>query len=409
MIRIRSFQSRVFAVLLVVALLPAAVVVAGAAFTLSEVGATVGTLGPWDAVAESGQTLADAAIRAAPEDSTLVAAAETHREALSESLRRSRLWSLVAGRVRTLLPLAAVITALLLGGLAFLAARWLSRSIARPIHELVGWTGLIARGEALPPEGQQGRAVREFRELQRSLRSMADELTDARRREVESARLRAWTEMARRVAHEIKNPLTPMRMAAATLGRSDDPQTADTAELMLQEIGRLDEMARTFSQFGRMPEGPKSEVDLVELAETVSRGHTSEELPVAVRAGVDVPMVIGHYELLSRALRNMLVNALEAVESVGAEALGDAPVEVEVHHDGDVVRVAVRDRGPGIPEEILDSVWMPDVTTKTRGTGLGLAMVRQAAEAHGGTTAIRNRPDGGTEVEITLPTSVNGS
>ncbi|MGD2068850.1 MAG: HAMP domain-containing sensor histidine kinase [Gemmatimonadota bacterium] len=406
MIRIRSFQSRVFAVLLVMALVPTVLALAAGALALGELGSTVGTLGPWDAVAESGLELAEVAVRAAPENEEVAAAARTHRSALSSSLQRSRLWALVSERVRTLLPLAALLAVVLIGGLALVAARWLSRSLARPIHDLVGWTGRIARGEPLPPPEPGAGGVREFAALRDALRSMAGELEEARRREVEGARLRAWTDMARRVAHEIKNPLTPMRMAAATLARSDDPSTADPAGVLLEEIGRLDEMARTFSQLGRMPEGPRSEVDLVELAQELARHHERPGVAIRVTSSPDLPLVLAHYEVLSRAVRNLLVNALEAVESV--DTADASEVEIAVEREDGFVRLLVRDRGPGIPEEVLESLWFPDVTTKKRGTGLGLAIVRQAAEAHGGRVAARNRSGGGAELELALPLDRNG-
>lgn len=420
MIPVRSFQSRLLAVLLLMALVPTALSVVGGTLLLREVGTTVGTLGPWDAVAGSGQELADEATRAAPDDSAVARAAEAHRDALSSSLQRSRLWSLVSDRVVALLPVAALLMALMLAALALLAARWLSAGISRPIHELVGWAERIGRGEALPPPETEDGRVEEFGVLRASLREMAEGLAEARRKELESARLRAWTEMARRVAHELKNPLTPMRMAASTLERSDDEGTTATAEILLEEIGRLDEMARTFSQFGRMPEGPPSEVDLEELARTLAGRHGGEGRSVRVIAEDDLPMIHGHYELLSRALRNLLVNALEATEDPAGERAppepetpaGDGPeprVEVVLRGTGGGVRILVRDRGPGVPTELHSSIWLPDVTTKQTGTGLGLTMVRQAAEAHGGSVDVRDREGGGAEFELLVPTNGVGT
>jgi signal transduction histidine kinase len=227
---------------------------------------------------------------------------------------------------------------------------------------------------------------------------MARELEEARRQELESARLRAWTEMARRVAHELKNPLTPMRMSASALARSDDTRVRETAEMLLEEVARLEEMARTFAQFGRLPEGPTAPVDLVELLEALAERHDGKPVPVRLHVSTPLPMVSGHHELLSRVFRNLVVNAQEAASEGGGTA-----VEVRVEARDGHVRVAVSDDGPGIPPELLERIWLPDVTTKRKGTGLGLPMVRQAVTAHGGRVEASNRRGGGAEFVVTLP------
>lgn len=406
---IRSFQSRVFGLLLAMALVPTLLALAAGVVALREVGLTVGTLGPWDEVARSGLDLAEQAQRAAPQDPAVQRASEVHREALSGSLRQARLWSVVAGRVMTLLPVAGLVGLVVLGGFALLSARWLSRSLARPVEELTGWTERIIEGRPLPPAEEDRGSIEELAALRTSLRAMSERLEEGRRREIEAARLRTWTEMARRIAHELKNPLTPMRMAATALVRSGDDIARDSGEVLLEEIRRLDEMARTFSQFGRLPEGPPSVVDLEEMARTLARRHATGETPVRVVTEGDIPCIRGHHEVLSRALRNLVINALEAcaeMERRGEHAGGEAEaasVTIVLERDGDMVRVAVGDRGPGILPELLETIWLPDVTTRSSGTGLGLALVRQAAEAHGGRVAARNRPGGGAEVEMALP------
>ncbi len=402
--RIRSFRRRVFLAVLAVALVPTIAALAGGTLLLREIGSSTGTLGPWDTVASSGRELIDAARDAAPNDSAVAASAARHGEALSASVRQSRLYTLVTERVISLLPLAALAAAVLLGGLAAWTAGSLSRSFSEPIRELVGWTERIARSEPLPPREASPDSIAEFGRLRSSLRTMAQQLEHARAREVEGARLRAWTEMARRVAHELKNPLTPMRMSASALVRSDDADSRAAGELLLEEIGRLDEMARTFAQFGRMPEGPAAQVDLGELAQSVARRHDGTPAPVRVSVASGTPMVLGHHDTLARALGNLVVNAQESLEAWGEEHVRPAgAVEIRVEPCARGARIVVEDDGPGIPTEILETVWHPDVTTKRRGTGLGLALVRQAVEAHGGTADAGNRAEGGARFTIELP------
>ncbi len=404
--RVRSFQGRIFLAILVVVLVPAGAAVSLGVVTLQGLGSRSGTLGAWDSVAGSGRTLLEALEEAGVEDPAVRAAAEEHREALSESVRLSRLYAFVADRFLTLLPLAALLTGAVIVVLALLTARWLSRQFGRPIRELAGWTGRIAREEPLPPPapGEDGEMT-EVATLRAGLRSMAAELAEGRRRAVEAARLRSWTDLARSVAHELKNPLTPMRMAAATLGRGRTGAEAEAAAVLREEIDRLDEMARTFSQYGRVPDGPRSRVALVELLDRLARQHGTDALPVRVE-GEEVE-VMAHHGALERAFRNLVLNAVEAQSGPTArpgDGHGPAPeVRVRVTREDGWAAVRVEDRGPGIPPELVEAIWNPDVTTKRSGTGLGLALVRKTAELHGGAARAENRPEGGASFVLLLP------
>jgi signal transduction histidine kinase len=396
-LRVRSFQGRIFLAILLAVLLPTALAVAGGALTLRSIGVRSGTLGAWDAVAESGQALLDAVDRAGAADPAVREAAARHREALSGSVRMSRLYAFVAERVIRVLPLAALVAGLAAAALAFLTARLLSLGFGRPVAELAGWTERIAHGDPLPPASEEPGAVRELDTLRDALRSMAGEIEEARRKDVENARLRSWTQLARRVAHEIKNPLTPMRMAAASLAQRTGDAEAEAVRVLLDEIGRLDELARTFSQYGRVPEGPRSRVDLGELARLLGAQHGSARIPVHVVTPVEPVLVDGHYDALERALRNLVLNAVEAQEVTGGE------VAVTVASEADSALVKVEDRGPGIAPELMEEIWNPDVTTKSRGTGLGLALVRQTVAHHEGAVSVSNRPGGGARFELRLP------
>lgn len=396
-LRVRSFQGRIFTAILLVVLVPVALAVAGGVVTLRDLGNRSGTLGAWDAVAASGQKLLDAVDRADPADTELRQAATEHRQALSESVRMSRLYVFVAQRFLAVLPLAALVTGLLLASLAFFAARRISRGFGGPIAELAGWTERIARGEPLPPDGGKGSSVEELATLTVALRRMAGELETARRQEIENARMRSWTNLARKVAHEIKNPLTPMRIAAATLTKGREGPEGEAGRVLLEEIQRLDEMARTFSQYGRLPEGPRSQVDLLELMNGLAFQHRSDAVPVNVSG--DAVLVDAHYDALERAFRNLMINAVEAHDGGGC-------VDVTVSMSDGMARVLVEDRGPGVPPELKDEIWNPDVTTKHRGTGLGLAIVRQTVAHHGGAVSVHDRPGGGASFEVRLPAEI---
>jgi signal transduction histidine kinase len=217
---------------------------------------------------------------------------------------------------------------------------------------------------------------------------MAERLAEGRRQALEAERLRGVTEMARRVAHEIKNPLTPLLLAArqaralAAHGRAD--AVAEALAVIEREAERLDAMAREFAQLGRLPEGPTSEIDLREMLEELLKTDLPDTVEGRLDAPGDLPRVRGHLAALTRAFRNLLGNAVEA--------LGDRPdgrVEVTLRARDGAVEIVVTDNGPGIPEEQRGRIWDPDFTTKRRGTGLGLALVRQTVEAHGGSVELR--------------------
>lgn len=401
MVRARSFRRNVFKTVLLVALTPAAVALLSATLLLREMGTGTGTLGPWDAVAESGRALVDASRAAAPDDAELSRLAQEHQEALSESVRQSRLYAFVAQRAVQILPWVAFFAVLLLAGLSALAARRVSKRLGGPMGELVEWTQLISAGQPLPPREEVRRPIKEFRVLREALRTMAAELAAARERDVEAAQVRAWSDVARRVAHELKNPLTPIRMGAAALVRNDQGPVRETGEMILQEVGRLDRMARDFSRFGRPPEGPAAPVDVEELLRGLATRHAPDEdgaAAVTVEAEAGLPLVPGHHDSLSRAVLNLLVNAQEALEG-----RPDPRITLGARRISQGVELYVRDNGPGVPEALRHAIWSPEVTTRRRGSGLGLAMVRQTAQAHGGDVALETPAGGGAEFRIVLP------
>jgi signal transduction histidine kinase len=169
------------------------------------------------------------------------------------------------------------------------------------------------------------------------------------------------------------------------------------------ETRRLEQMARSFSQFGRLPEGPAAEVDLGELARYTSRAIIPEQIPVEVDVADGIPLVTGHYDALARALSNVLINAAEACRDGGRVEVRVARGRSNGH---ETVEVCVRDTGCGIPPERLSAIWDPYMTSKPGGTGLGLAITRQTVLAHGGAVHARSRAGEGTEIRFVLP--VNG-
>jgi signal transduction histidine kinase len=196
----------------------------------------------------------------------------------------------------------------------------------------------------------------------------------------------------------MKNPLTPIRFAVSALRRNPRPEQQESLEVLAAESDRLEQLAREFTEMGRLPEGPAAEVDLGELLGALVRSTLPPEVPVRVETDPATPPVTGHYEPLRRAFSNLLRNALEA----GAGAGG---LEIRCRASGrDGAEVRITDHGPGVPEDVRIRLFDPYVTAgKEGGTGLGLALVRQTVEAHGGQVRHEPTPGGGATFVVTLP------
>jgi signal transduction histidine kinase len=396
-----GFRARLFLILLGFALIPTIVLTVAWEMTVVRALPLLGTTPAMERIAETGSR-AIGAVSTAPLTPEQRAMVDEHRRALDEGLLRGRQMDfLMTRRAPVLAALLALAATLLMGLVASRVAGHLSRNLSRPLSELVGWTAMIGRGEPLP-EGPPRKGAPEFVVLRNRMREMSDELRLGRRRALEAERATALRESARQVAHEIKNPLTPIRFAIARLRREAAPELQDTVDVLEAESRRLEEMARSFAQFGRLPEGPHAPVDLGELVRACTRSAVPARTPLRVDIEEGVPMVPGHAEALGRALTNVLLNAVEA-------SAPQAPLAVSVRRlvgtdeSHPMVEIAVRDAGSGIPPTRLERIWEPYVTHKAGGTGLGLAIVRQTVLAHGGRTWVESTPGSGTTIGIVLP------
>jgi signal transduction histidine kinase len=374
----------------------------------------------WDSVAASGEK-AIAAARQAPLTLSQRRAIDAHERELRTSVEQARRYSFLAGRTVRIIAIAGLLALLILTGAASRVAGHLSRQLSRPLDELVRWTELIGHGEPLPPppertivagsrNGDDGttievttsrvRGAPEFETLRRSMREMVSELEHGRRQAVEAERLHAFRESARRVAHEIKNPLTPIRFALARLRGQAPQELQEDVDVIAMESERLDRMARSFAEFGRLPEGPPSEVDMGELVRYTARSSVPPGIALNLQIDENLPRVYGHNGALAGALSNVLLNAVDASGNNGHITVKASGVKLGGR---DAVRISVADDGKGIASENLQTIWEPYVTNKPGGTGLGLAIARQAVWAHDGTVNATSTLGKGTEIQFTIP------
>lgn len=395
-----GFRGRLLFILLAFALIPSILISIAWNATGSFVLPLVTGTAAWDSVAFTGER-AIGAVRTAPLNPAQRAAVDAHERTLRRSLVNSRQADFVLRQGAKVLALSTLVAVLVIGVVASRVAGHLSRNLSRPLQELVGWTERIGRREPIPVTPPR-RGAPEFEVLRRRMRDMAAELETARARELEAERASALRESARQVAHELKNPLTPIRFAVDRLRREAPPDLAETVEVLGIESARLEEMARSFAQFGRLPEGPRALVDVGEMARYTARATIPPNVESRVDIDDAVPMIDGHHDALARALSNVMLNAVDACRQGGR-------IDVRVRRapiaGRDAVEIAVRDTGCGIAPERLSRIWDPYVTSKPGGTGLGLAIARQTVLAHDGTVTAESAPGRGTEVRFVLPVS----
>lgn len=388
-----TFRQRILLVLIALGAVPTAVVILGWALTLRTNNPAVAARAALENVATSGRALIETVdtVRLRPAERRALA---EHAEELNRALGRtqaaeaySRYYS--GGLAALLLVLGALYlyAAVRLGG-------HLSRQLSRPIDELIGWTGHITRHEQIP-EGSPSRGAPEFAALRTALREMAGELEMGRSLELETERLRAFGEVARRVAHEMKNPLTPIGFAVKSLERQARPDQQEAIEVLAAESDRLQRLAKEFAELGRLPEGPAAEVDLAELLRELVRISLPASIEAVVQVHPETPRILGYYDPLRRAFSNLLRNSGEAMH-------GSGRIDVRVAPGAGGVVVVVADHGPGIPAEDLPHVFEPYYTTKVEGTGLGLALVKQTVVAHRGTVEVRETAGGGATFVVRL-------
>lgn len=394
------FRTRLILILSLFAIVPAALLTLLWSGTVSTALPLVSGRAAWEGVAASGQR-AIAAVRAAPLNPNQRVLVDEHERELRTSLEQARRYNFLAGRSIRVVAVVGLLALIVFGVAASRVAGHLSRQLSRPLDELIGWTALIGAGESLPPPSQQpARGAPEFATLRSRMREMANALESGRRRAAETERLRAYRESAKRVAHELKNPLTPIRFAVDRLRRQAPPEMRDTVEVLAVESQRLEQIAKSFSAFGRLPEGPVAEIDIADLVRHSAIASLPPGIELITHIDDGLPSVIGHHDALSGALSNVVLNAVEACDGKGT-------ITVEAHsiQNGkrNAIEIAVSDDGPGIAPAQLVGVWDPYVTSKPGGTGLGLAIARQAVLAHDGTVEATSTLGKGTRIRFLLP------
>jgi nitrogen fixation/metabolism regulation signal transduction histidine kinase len=281
---------------------------------------------------------------------------------------------------------------------------YMAERIADPVRRLTRATGRIARGDF--DARIAVKSVDELRRLVDAFNSMAAELKAQRVQLERTHRLEAWAEMARQVAHEIKNPLTPIQLSAEHLQRVHADRGAPMGPLVdscvtsiLGQVRLLRQISSEFSSFASAPTARRTPLDLPALvAEVIDPYRTGlrDRIDIVNRVPAALPPVLVDRTLVSRALVNIVENALHAMP-------GDGLLTIDGVAEADAVRLAVTDTGGGMDEEALGRVFEPYFSTKATGTGLGLPIARRNVEVNGGTITVASAKGAGTTVTVRLP------
>ena len=227
---------------------------------------------------------------------------------------------------------------------------------------------------------------------------------------IHAQRATAWAEVARRLAHEIKNPLTPIQLSAERLEMklADrlSPEDADvlrrSTETIVNQVSALKAMVDDFRDYARLRAPAPAPLDLNALVRDVLALYEDSSAPIGSRLAPELPPVWADSAQIRQVIHNLVQNAQDALKSAAAAGVRPA-IEVRTELAGDRVRLAVSDNGGGFPEELMARIFEPYVTTKPRGMGLGLAIVKKIVDEHHGSIAIENRPSRGASVSVLLP------
>ena len=282
--------------------------------------------------------------------------------------------------------------------LAYILSSYITRSI-KTISDKINETRLNKRNEKIDYYAGSS----EIDTLVNAYNLMIDELEASAVKLAQSEREQAWREMAKQVAHEIKNPLTPMRLTVQSFERRFDPQDPNIKEklkeysqTLIQQIDVMSSIASAFSDFAKMPTQKKENINVVEVLKVALDifnedyiAYTFEENQLI--ANLDKTQLI-------RIVTNLITNATQATEGVEHPS-----IIVNVFSEGDSIKISVSDNGKGIDDSLSNLIFEPKFTTKTSGMGLGLPMIKKIIEAYGGTIAFTSELNKGTTFTVTLP------
>ncbi len=301
------------------------------------------------------------------------------------------------------LRMATLVLAALCIALAVMLGAFWSSQVSKPVERLAAFAGRVAEGEWDEP--LQLRSMRELETLVEALDRMRRDLSAYREKLVVSERHAAWSQMAQAVAHEVKNPLTPIAISIADLKRSYEQKRPDFPEILDQaartiadEVETLKRLLQEFSEFARFPAPRMESFAVSEVFTDLATLHAREiaEGRLAIEPPPQALTLSADRGQLRQALLNLILNGLDAAGGAGSVTLSAA-------RSGQEALLLVHDNGRGLAPEERSRLFVPGFTTKANGSGLGLTIVERIVSEHGGLIAVESTPGQGTTIQIRLP------
>ena len=292
--------------------------------------------------------------------------------------------------------------------LGLLLSWWAAARVTRPVRKLADGAQRVSHGDLESRVEVRGPA--EMMQLAQSFNRMTDQLNEQRERLVQAERVAAWRELARRLAHELKNPLFPLQTTVQNMQRAKEIDASqfedvfrESTGILLSEIDNLKKIISRFSDFSKMPHPELGDVNMNDLARGTAKLFESQFSAVGrppitseLHLNTDLPVIQADSILLKRALENLVLNAMDAMPAGGVLMLRTTP------KDGGI-QLEVSDTGTGLTPEECERLFTPYYTTKQHGTGLGLAIVQSVVSDHGGRISVESEAGVGTSFHIFLP------
>jgi signal transduction histidine kinase len=317
----------------------------------------------------------------------LIASSRRELVELEASLRSTGIWVAAGG--------------ILMG---VVLAWWATARITRPVQKLAESAGRVAAGEW--GTTVEVASADEIGRLARAFNRMTHELVEQRQRLVQAERVAAWRELARRLAHELKNPLFPLQITVENMQRAREnyPEQFDEvfregASTLLAELSNLKQIIGRFSDFAKMPAPEMQPVDFNQLVSETARLFEGQLAQAHIAAKLDLARDLGPVsadaEQMTRVLHNLILNAIDAMPQGGTLTIRTSAL-------GEGIRLEVSDTGQGLTPEECERLFTPYYTTKTHGTGLGLAIVQSVVSDHKGHISVESEPGKGAKFRIDL-------